>query len=478
MYVGEATDRTFTGEDYKAIAGKNSEIEEEIGLALAHDSNLTRMAAQITENVGARKYTHLGKPARDKIDSEVDVFGGARAFKEGINTLGASVFAVMNEIEQDSATKSHYSKVQENNTANPYFGKPKEKKPEFDEPLASLKWEELPDEVKSSLDPDDEGNPFKALEAGSYNKLNFESKLMILEQFRYKDARRWEATGSIPQTAAARQAINTYQKNRTDTQGTLGDQTDRGKAWEAIKAALEQKLGKELGEELASKERAFLGVALDIATDKHTHGDHTNLVRRNGDGGVKDQWIEDTVAAGKPIISGPSGHTLRYLNFWAEKRNDNIAKAQNWPSLEAARLVMMANLLPPRHHSYDEVMTASIGIKDEASNALEYKYKSSYKDMLEQHGEAREIAENAHEKAYNTVYADLEEEQRDALKERTNQDIDGIIEKRSLINKSKADLLNKLASIKDLGKLEKALQNATNAVNSVINAVENKRSKE
>lgn len=432
MYVGKANETTSVRErkeSYAKVAEENSKIEQEIGLALAHDSDLTRMAAQITENVGARKYAHLGKPARDKIDSEVDVFGGARAFKEGINTLGASVFAVMNEIEQDSATKSYYSQVQENNTANPYFGKPGEKKPEFDEPLASLKWEDLPNEVKSSLDPDNKGTPFKTLEAGSYDKLDFKSKLMILEQFRYKDVRRWEATGSIPQTAAARQAINTYQKNRTDTQGTLGDQTNRKEAWEAIKGAF--------GEELSSKERAFLGVALDIATDKHTHGDHTNVVRRKGDGGVKDQWIEDTVAAGKPIISGPSGHTLRYLNFWAEKRNENKEEARDeekWPSLESARLVMMANLLPPRHHSYDEVMTASIGIKDEASNALEYKYKSSYKDMWEQQGKAKTIARDAYTKAKADSVVG-------------NDKIDNIIKNRTEINDAEAELLTVLHAI-------------------------------
>lgn len=373
---------------YADAVKDREKVEEKIGLSLAQNGNLPTIAAKITQNVGARSYNQLGKPGQGKIDGEVDTFGGARAFKEGWGTLGASVFAVMNEIEQDSATKAHYSISHAEN--HPYFPKDK-KKPEFDEPLASLKWAELPPDAKIALD-DNKESPFKKLPPNTYDELDFKGKLTLLKGFRYKDDRKWEESkGNVPAVLEARKAINEYKKA-----------PEEEKRQAAITAA------KALNQEgFSSETKAVLGFRLDVILDKHTSGDHTNLVRRDGKDGVKDQWIEDTVKAGKPIISGPSGHTLRYLNFWAEKRNEadptEVNDTEKWPSLEAARLVMMANLIPARHHSYDEIMTASIGITDktgQSGNSLAYRYKSSYKDLKEhQSQDAKEIAEKAYDEA-------------------------------------------------------------------------------
>lgn len=378
---------------YADAVKDREKVEEKIGLSLAQNGNLPTIAAKITQNVGARSYNQLGKQGQGKIDGEVDTFGGARAFKEGWGTLGASVFAVMNEIEQDSATKAHYSISHAEN--HPYFPKDK-KKPEFDEPLASLKWAELPPDAKIALD-DNKESPFKKLPPNTYDELDFKGKLTLLKGFRYKDDRKWEESkGNVPEVLEARKAINEYKKAPEDKK--------EEKRQAAITAA------KALNQEgFSSETKAVLGFRLDVILDKHTSGDHTNLVRYDKDEHIidndKNQWIEDTVKAGKPIISGPSGHTLRYLNFWAEKRQEEKKAGRNitdWPSLEAARLVMMANLMPPRHHSYDEIMTASIGIKDEVFGELKYQHKSSYEDLSKdkhKDDKAGEIADAAYKES-------------------------------------------------------------------------------
>lgn len=371
--------------NYKEAADANSVIEEQIGLSLAKNGQLLNVA----KNIAEKSQVALDAKDKSEIEDQANKFGGARASQEGVETLGRYVFETMHHIEKDKAKYSTSRTV-----GHPYFPI-HEKKPEFDKPLAEYKWEELPEEAQTSIDklqnaivlPAHEGGP--NVYATKYDDLNSKTKGNLLEPFRFKDDRKWKASGGISSsTQEARNAINAYKDNPSEA--------TRVAAFTAIKAALSQV-------DLSDKEKATLGAALDIVADKHTNGDHTNLVRRDGNNGVKDKWIDDTVAAGKPIISGPSGHTLRYLNFWAEKRQEEKKAGGNitdWPSLEAARLVMMANLMPPKHHSYDEIMTSSIGIKDETKPPLLYKHKSSYLDLAtHQETDAKEIALNAYVEA-------------------------------------------------------------------------------
>lgn len=368
--------------NYKEAADANSVIEEQIGLSLAKNGQLLNVA----KNIAEKSQVALDAKDKSEIEDQANKFGGARASQEGVETLGRYVFETMHHIEKDKAKYSRSRTI-----GHPYFPTG-QKKPEFDKPLADCKWEELPEEAQTSIDklqnaivlPAHEGGP--NVYATKYDDLNSKTKGNLLEPFRFKDDRKWKASGGISSsTQEARDAINAYKNAPTEGKREI--------AFTAIKAALSQV-------DLSDKEKATLGAALDIVADKHTNGDHTNLVRRDGNNGVKDKWIDDTVAAGKPIISGPSGHTLRYLNFWAEKRQEEKKAGGNitdWPSLEAARLVMMANLMPPKHHSYDEIMTSSIGIKDETKPPLQYKHKSSYLDLAtHQETDAKEIALNAY----------------------------------------------------------------------------------
>ena len=122
-------------------------------------------------------------------------------------------------------------------------------------------------------------------------------------------------------------------------------------------------------------------------------------------------WYENARATHKPVYAGPSGHALGYLNLYAHAYDqDELAtelglepEFANKPTLEEARLVMLASLIGKKeHHSYDEVMTSSHGIKTEfrgghGQNNLEYKYPGNYGDVFYTEIDwLRDAAEQAH----------------------------------------------------------------------------------
>lgn len=111
----------------------------------------------------------------------------------------------------------------------------------------------------------------------------------------------------------------------------------------------------------------------------------SNVVReRDEDDPAVEEWISDALDNFKPIISGPSGHTLRFLNYWAwvrEQARNASKQMDDYPSLAEARLLMMANMMPPKnHHSYHEIMSASIGITD-GVEVLGYAHPEDYTDL-------------------------------------------------------------------------------------------------
>ena len=99
---------------------------------------------------------------------------------------------------------------------------------------------------------------------------------------------------------------------------------------------------------------------------QHYAGERINILNE------KNRWIKEARAWEMPLLSGPSGTSLRYLNFWYEHCRRGPVNAKQ------ARLVVLANLLPPSsHHSYHEIMTACMGI-----GGLTY-HRFSYDDMLD-----------------------------------------------------------------------------------------------
>ncbi|WP_455591818.1 hypothetical protein [Bacteroides sp.] len=434
MAYDKAFDGKTTGRNanYSAEFATNKVIEEQIGLELAKDSRVAEFATKIMEKSQVPSYTKLEKAAKAAakaaaakaaagttpqktpeekrvadIDKGVGSYGGARAFKENWGTLGGSVFAVMNEIETTNKAKYSISHSKD----HPYFPE-EQKKPEFDEPIRNLKFDELPTNIQNIIKPPitsqikftSANTTHKLTTAGvSYDDLNPDArgKLLYDMEFGYKSAAAQDTATALKKKLQILLTSNGSLKTVLDDleRKNPDENTARTNAITEITAAMSNAVATP---PLSVDDiKAQLGALLDIVADKHTSGDHANLVKKDGTGGVKDQWIDDTIDAGKPIISGPSGHTLRYLNFWAEKRTDEQQRPGSnlagWPSLEAARLVMMANLMPPKHHSYDEIMTSSIGITDKITPVLQYKHKSSYEDLDKQtQTDAKGPAQNAY----------------------------------------------------------------------------------
>lgn len=95
-------------------------------------------------------------------------------------------------------------------------------------------------------------------------------------------------------------------------------------------------------------------------------------------------WYQSTYSNHKPIIGGMSGHALGYLNLYSaalEKLGDK--GTEDHPKLETLRALMLAALVGhKRHHSYDEVMAASVAIES-GGEKLGYTDRASYADVLQ-----------------------------------------------------------------------------------------------
>ena len=118
---------------------------------------------------------------------------------------------------------------------------------------------------------------------------------------------------------------------------------------------------------------------------QHMTGARSNVVMlEDKDDANVNKWVTEAIACGKPVVSGPSGHTLRYLSHYAmckEMRRLSGDDVSGYPSLDEARLVMMANLIAPKnHHSYHEIMLASVGIFD-GEEMLSYNSRLDYADL-------------------------------------------------------------------------------------------------
>ena len=348
--------KTANDQDYETAVVQMSKIEEGIGLSLAKNSQLTGLAARIQKCSEVADYGGSSSAVKGKVSSGVGKIGGALSFQQGWGTLGGSVNAVMNQIESTTDCKTEYSIS--HTAGHPYFPQGV-KKPEFDKVI-----------------PEEEKNDPKYVKSNP-NAARTASNLLI------------QVSQEFGNQAQSMFTLASF--NVTDP---LEGQRN---------AAIQTTIGL-MGRN--EKMNGMLGALLDITLDKHSSGDDANYVAlgNNPANPNENSWINDTVSVAKPIVSGPSGHTLRYLNFWAEKRDvkrvgqpgshQSVSVIpQDWPSLQAARLVMMADLMPPKHHSYDEIMTSSIGITDGVSAPLEYVSKSSYWDLaIQGESDAHDIA--------------------------------------------------------------------------------------
>jgi hypothetical protein len=131
-------------------------------------------------------------------------------------------------------------------------------------------------------------------------------------------------------------------------------------------------------------------------------------------------WFATAKLFNKPITAGPSGHTLGYLNLYRDAYDADESKPKEErvqfekPTLEKARLVMLASLIGNKeHHSYDEVLIASAGIESEkkpiVANKLSYIFRSNYGEMSHSHTDG--VAEAAAAGAKKSVQGEYEKKE-------------------------------------------------------------------
>jgi len=134
------------------------------------------------------------------------------------------------------------------------------------------------------------------------------------------------------------------------------------------------------------------------------------------------EWFIKIKEVNKPILGGISGHTLGYINVYKAALEKIIAtqsdphspesikeiSVKDLPSLEIMRAIMMGGLIGnKRHHSYDEVMSASHNIPiphSEKESKMSYKYPYNYADLFDSSiPQIRNVAETAFNETMNNV---------------------------------------------------------------------------
>jgi hypothetical protein len=326
---------------YKLQVDKDFHREREIGKRLSSDSRLTKVAANIRTLTGSpQNYESLADQTREHVDTDVGTMAGAHEFRTNQPTLDAHAYATHTLIHD----------------------------PKFNDPSIREKRKNRFNRI------DNPRNPL-------FPTNNRKHDMNLHEVTDYKDypesmVKLMRARGIDPQVLAA---SGEQERMRVIAKHNLKKSTDTWRGdMDITKASPTNPVN--------TRYRA------------HDVGDNANVVpvRGQSDKAAVD-WSREAIARKRPIISGPSGHSLRYMNHWAETRRKAIANGQdisNWPPLEDARLVCLGNLLPPKHHhSYHEIMTASIGVTD-GQSSLGYNYPNDYNDL-----QASAIGRKAHDGA-------------------------------------------------------------------------------
>ncbi|MGE8059055.1 hypothetical protein [Pseudomonas sp. NPDC089547] len=341
----------FDQEPYKAAAKKNRTIEVAIGKGLATSSKLNAIARNIRLCTGApMKFSDFTPEQQEKIRHESKNIGGAKELIADKDNLDAHVLATLIKAEDAIYNVPGMERRQcmfnhVRTPDNPIF------------PWNSHRFDLEIWQVNNPIQyPADVANliadRWNELVAGKSDEPNyFQDTFGIAD---HRDGVLHILQGMEP---SARKALFETLNIRWSTETFTNDEAN-------------------------SRDSNPLGSQYR----QHTTGGLSNVVRwSDAEDKNVNQWVLDAIAHGKPVISGPSGHTLRYLNHYAMCREmlsyDKQADTSQLPTLEEARLVMLGNLLPPKnHHSYHEIMLASVGVFD-GEAALGYGNKLNYDDL-------------------------------------------------------------------------------------------------
>lgn len=356
-------------ETYRTQATKHLEFEEHVGRALASDGDVMHAAEQIRLYSGApSNFVSMTEEDRQELSHLVGPIGGARDLREDRNTLDANVLATHLKIDRASNRDPQApDPTRRNNRFNRVSSPDNPIYPwnihDFDTDLFKIgNWEDLPPRMAEQI-----------RDRWEEKRLDDESYALTMSLTSLRDV-----VGLSGMDAKDIIALLSQAERKTFLYDIL-----------AIKWSTSEDL-----EDEASDGTPRTDNPLGPEYRQHNTGNRANVVLAHDaiDPAVG-KWVADALLHNKPIISGPSGHTLRYLNHWAEMRRSYMVTSvvfgvlgipfdlSRLPSLEVARFVMMANLMPPKdHHSYHEIMGASIGISD-FLGTLTYPHPESYVDL-------------------------------------------------------------------------------------------------
>ncbi|EXF96350.1 hypothetical protein HK44_022870 [Pseudomonas fluorescens HK44] len=343
----------FDQSPYKEIACKNKQFELKLGEGLSCSKELELIAKSIREATGSpMRFADFSQEQQEKILSESAYIGGAKELIADVDCLDAHVLATLIKAEGKEYEMS-----------------------EMERRKCMFNYVRSPDNViypwnNHSFDMEifEVGNP-----------------IQFTEQMRGLIVERWsellEKESDIEDYLYDKLGVSPVNLNNGVIDIIqIASESDRKKLLkEAMK--INWSTSRFIADENNSRESNPLGGEFR----QHTVGARSNVVRVSDkeDPNVN-KWVFEAVVNGKPVTSGPSGHTLRYLNHYAmcsEMLQLSNYKGEDLPSLEEARLVMLANLMAPKdHHSYHEVMLASVGIYN-GEEMLEYRSKDSYDDL-------------------------------------------------------------------------------------------------
>lgn len=343
----------FDQSPYKEMASSNKKFEMALGKRLSCSSEVAAIAKAIRENTGSpMRFADFSPQQQQKIKEESAYIGGAKELLSDMDTLDAHVLATLIKAEG-----KEYD-----------LGEMERRKCMFNH-------------VRS---PD---NPIFPWNSHRFDLEIFEvtNPIQYTEEVRNLIADRWAELLERNENIEGYLFDELGVSDVDFTTGVLNVLQDLSEAnrKKLLKDVLHISWSTEsfVTDERNARESNPLGSEFR----QHTTGAKSNVVRvSDKEDKSVNKWVYEAIVHGKPVTSGPSGHTLRYLNHYAmcsEMHNLSGSNTVNAPSLEEARLVMLANLIAPKeHHSYHEIMLASIGVYN-GVDVLEYNHKGSYDDL-------------------------------------------------------------------------------------------------
>ncbi|WP_250885977.1 hypothetical protein [Pseudomonas brassicacearum] len=343
----------FDHSPYKEKASENKKLELIVGKNLSSNAELASIAKTIREVTGSpMKFADFSQRQQEKIREESSHIGGAKELMADMDTLDAHVLAtlVKAESEEYDLGDMERRKCMFNHVCSP------------DNPIYPWNSHRFDLEVFEVTNPIQYTENIRNLIADRWSELL--AKTENVENYLF------DKIGVS--------SVNLQDGILNIIQGLDG--ADRKKL---LKDILHISWSTETFIEDEKNDRSVNPLGAEFR--QHTTGAKTNVVRVSDkeDKNVN-KWVYEAIVYGKPVTSGPSGHTLRYLNHYAmcsEMHNLSNSMLGKMPSLQEARLVMLANLMAPKdHHSYHEIMLASIGVFN-GEEVLEYNNKDSYADI-------------------------------------------------------------------------------------------------